>query len=101
MREYQRKVEEFAERHDFRGTTAFRILDLVSEVGELVKDATKSASYGIEEEKLEVKKDEVGDILFSLFRVCNDLGIDAEEALEDALEKYEKRMDERGDPGSV
>lgn len=98
--EEQQKVAEFIEEYDMDGTSEFRILDLVSEVGEVAKDATKSAGYGTEPENLSVKKDEIGDVLFSLLAVAESLEIDAGEALEIALEKYEKRIDEKGDPGS-
>lgn len=100
MNSKQEEVAEFMDKHDMEGTVEFRIMDLVSEVGEVVKDATKSAEYGLEKENLEVKEDEIGDVLFSLLAVCNDLDIDAEEALETALNKYEDRINEKGDPGS-
>jgi NTP pyrophosphatase (non-canonical NTP hydrolase) len=96
----QDKVAEFIEEHEMDGTLEFRILDLVSEVGEIAKDATKSADYGKEPEKLSVKKDEIGDVLFSLLAVAESLDIDAGEALDTALEKYEKRIKEKGDPSS-
>ncbi len=100
MREQQQEVQRFMEKHELGGKTAFRLLDLVSEIGEVAADATKSSGYGENPDDLEVKKDEIGDVLFSLLAVSNDLDIDAEEAFEDAMEKYERRMDEKGDPGS-
>ncbi|MFB6115712.1 MAG: MazG nucleotide pyrophosphohydrolase domain-containing protein [Candidatus Nanohalobium sp.] len=100
MKKEQERVAEFMEDNDLGGTTAFRLLDLVSEVGEVAKDATKTSEYGESPEDLDVKKDEIGDVLFSLLAVSNDLGIDAEEAFNDAIEKYEERMNEKGDPGS-
>jgi len=100
MNNQQEKVAEFMEKHELGGTSAFRLLDLVSEVGEVAKDATKSAEYGESPEELDVKKDEIGDVLFSLLAVSNDLGIDVEEAFQEAMNKYEKRLDEGGDPGS-
>ena len=96
----QEQVEKFIEEHDLEGTTAFRILDLAAEVGEIASDATKSADYGLEEEELEVKRDEIGDALFSLLAVASDLEIDAGEALDDSLEKYRERISESGAPGS-
>lgn len=98
--EEQKKVEEFVEKHDMEATSAFRVLDLVAEVGEIASDAAKSADYGMKEGELEVKKDELGDALFSLISVANDLGIDLEEALDESLEKYEARIEEKGDAGS-
>ena len=96
----QEEVRRFVESNNLEGETAYRLLDLVSEVGEVVKDATKSADYGNSKEDLEVKEDEIGDVLFSLLTVCNDLDIDPEKSLETALEKYEDRIDEKGDPSS-
>lgn len=100
MKEKQQEVQSFIEKHDLEGETAYRILDLVAEVGEIAADAAKSSDYGVSEENLEVKKDEIGDAFFSLFAVSSDLGIDAEEALEQALLKYQERMETKGDPGS-
>jgi NTP pyrophosphatase (non-canonical NTP hydrolase) len=98
--EEQEKVADFIEEYDMDGTAEFRILDLVSEVGEVAKDATKSAGYGTDPENIPVKKDEIGDVLFSLLAVAESLNIDAEEALDTALEKYRERIDGKGDPGS-
>ncbi|WEL20043.1 MazG nucleotide pyrophosphohydrolase domain-containing protein [Candidatus Nanohalococcus occultus] len=100
MRDAQRRVEEFVRENQLRGKTAFRILDLAAEIGEIAGDAAKSAGYGVKEDEIEVKEDEIGDALFSLLRVASDLGIDAEEALEKSLAKYKSRIEEKGDPGS-
>lgn len=101
MKNSQEKVQEFLEENHLEGTTAFRILDLVSEVGEIASDATKTADYGISEEEIDVKEDEIGDALFSLLAVASDLGIDAEEALEKSIQKYRERIENSGSPGSV
>lgn len=100
MKEEQERVQDFMEKHDMEGTTPFRIIDLFAEVGEIASDAAKSADYGSSEESLDVKEDEFGDVLFSLFAVANDLGIDLDEAFETAIEKYESRIEEKGDAGS-
>lgn len=96
----QEKVAEFIDEQDLEGTTAFQILDLAAEIGEIAADAAKSANYGTEPENLDVKEDEIGDALFSLFAVAESLDIDAGEALEAALEKYRRRIEETGDAGS-
>ena len=96
----QEKVEEFIAENDLEGTTAFRILDLAAEIEEIASDAAKSADYGMAEEELEVKEDEIGDAIFSLLAVASDLGIDAGNALEKSLEKYSKRIEDSGNPGS-
>jgi len=96
----QEKVAKFIDRQGLEGTTAFQILDLAAEVGEIAADAAKTAEYGTAADELEVKEDEIGDALFSLLAVANSLEIDAKEALDAALEKYRDRIEEKGDPGS-
>ncbi|MFT4892256.1 MAG: NTP pyrophosphatase (non-canonical NTP hydrolase) [Candidatus Nanohaloarchaea archaeon] len=96
----QDKVAEFVEKHEMEATSAFRVLDLVAEVGEIASDAAKSAEYGMREEELDVSEDELGDAFFSLLAVANDLEIDLGEALDKSMKKYGERIDEKGDPGS-
>lgn len=100
MKEQQNRAAEFAEKNNLESPLEYRALDFISEAGEIAKDITKSAEYGETPEKADVKKDEIGDVMFSLFLLAEELGIDAEEAFEQAIEKYEKRVEEKGDPGS-
>src|SRR6056297_3329017 len=96
----QRKVETFLAEHEMDADPAYRILDLASEVGELAKDANESTDYGASPEELDVNADELGDALFSLLAVAESLDVDAETALDEALAKYEQRIEATGDPGS-
>jgi len=97
----QEKVADFIDEHDLNGRAEFRILDLVSEVGEVAKDASKSTGYGERPEYIEIKKDEIGDVLFSLLALAESLDIDSDEALKMAIEKYESRIETKGSPDSV
>lgn len=96
----QRKVSEFAAEHELEGKPAFRILDLAAEVGEIAADATKSTGWGTKPDGLAVETDEIGDALFSLLLVAESLDIDAGEALDEALKKYEHRITETGSASS-
>jgi len=98
--EAQDRVAAFSDRHDLEGRPAYRALDLASEVGEIAGDAAKSTTYGEHPEDLRVKRDELGDALFSLLSLCNSLDVNADEALDEAIEKYEQRIEARSDPGS-
>lgn len=100
MNESQERVAEFLDEHGLEAAPGFRLLDLVSEVGEMAGDATKSSDYGLSPEDMDVSQDEVGDALFSLLAVATGLGVDAGEALEAALEKYRDRIEQKGDPSS-
>ena len=96
----QRKVADFAEEHELQGEIAYRILDLEAEIGEIAADATKSTNWGTSPEDLEIKSDEIGDALFSLLLVAESLEVDAGEALDEALEKYQARIAETGSASS-
>ena len=61
----------------------------------------KATSYRKEQFKLrDAMKIELGDLTFSLIAIANQLNIDLEEALNLVLEKYEKRIKEKGSPSS-
>lgn len=99
MRE-QEKVEDFIEEHDLNTRAEFRMLDLISEIGEVAKDANESTDYGKNPDELEIKRDEIGDVFFSLLALAESLDIDAGEALNEALEKYRGRIKDKGPPSS-
>lgn len=97
----QEAVTAFVAEHDLESDPAYRILDLAAEVGEIAADATKSTEWGDDPEALDVTEDELGDALFSLLAVANALDVDAGAALDDALEKYRRRIRETGTASSV
>ncbi|MDG5758579.1 MazG-like family protein [Natronococcus sp. A-GB1] len=100
MNDSQQRVAAFVDDHDLETPPEFRLLDLVSEIGELAKDANESTAYGAEPDKLDINGDELGDALFALLALADGVGIDADEALEEAFEKYERRLEEDGSAGS-
>ena len=98
----QKNVEKFLKEYSLGTSVEARFIDLVSEVGELGKEILKGNDYGKTPHKNSLKlKDEMGDCLFSLLALCCESGIDAEEALQGALEKYKKRFSDKGDIGSL
>ena len=100
MEDAQRRVAEFVETHDIDAPPEFRLLDLVSELGELAKDANVSTDYGDAPDAFELSEDELGDALFALLALAESVDADANEALETALSKYEDRLAETGEAGS-
>jgi NTP pyrophosphatase (non-canonical NTP hydrolase) len=97
----QKRVADFVREHGLEIALQDRMLDLVSEVGELSKEVLKGTAYG---RKPFVPNgewsEELGDVFFSLLCVANSTGVDAEQALAAVLEKYRKRMVQRGEIGS-
>lgn len=100
--ELQKRVEEFVEEHQLSTSLEVRILDLLSELGELSKEVLKSSSYGQNDfVTSKAFEDEFGDLLFSLICMANSAGVNMEKALENSLKKYKKRMTDGGQIGSL
>ena len=98
--EEQREVAEFVERHGIETSLEFRLLTLVEEIGEIAEDAVETTRYGEQPGKIDVSDEELGDVLFTVLQIANAANIDAGRALERALEKYDERIDETGNPSS-
>lgn len=96
----QERVAEFVDDHGLDCPPAYRLLDLAAEIGELAADANDATGYGADPEALSVNRDELGDALFSLLALADDLGVDADAALDESLEKYESRLAETGEAAS-
>ena len=96
----QQKVKDFVNKNNLDSPTEFRVLDLVSETGEVAKEILKMTNYGNSKLKIndEVKL-ELGDVLYSLLVVANKLDINLDDSLNLVLAKYEKRLS-KGSAGS-
>lgn len=101
MQSLHDRVKTFVERHSIGADARSRLLDLVSEVGELAKEHLRSSEYGKQEFKpTEEWTGELGDVLFSLVCLANATGVDLDSAIRQAMDKYEQRLESRGDAGS-
>ncbi len=97
----QRKVAGFVEAHGMELSPEYRLLDLVSEIGETAKAVLKETDYGRTQFQPTAEwADELGDTLFALICLANATGVDLEEALDRVLDKYRDRLDATGDAGS-
>lgn len=100
LSELQNEIQRFVEEHKLDSPAEFRVLDLVSEVGEVSKEILKMTGYGTKPlQKNEEVKSELGDVLYSLIVVANKLNVDLNKALNLVLQKYKKRL-EKGSAGS-
>ncbi|SEV94004.1 MazG nucleotide pyrophosphohydrolase domain-containing protein [Halobacterium jilantaiense] len=95
----QARVAAFLDAHDLRAPPENRVLDLASEVGELAKNVNETTDYGTTD-GVDVDRDELGDALFCLLALADELDYDAGDALDEALAKYDARLDESGTAGS-
>ncbi len=100
--EIQDKINRFTKNKDINSSVNIRIIDLVSEVGELSKEVLKGTDYGSKEfSKTKEWESEIGDVFFSLICIANETDINLESCLNYVLDKYEKRFVAKGDLGSV
>lgn len=101
VNEWQRKVVEFEQRSGQTASVEHRLIDLVSEVGELAKEVLKGNQYGKETFKITDEwLLELGDCIYSLCSLANLTHCNLEQALEAALAKYEHRFSKKGNSSS-
>ncbi len=101
MKTFQRRVADFVDEHKLDADVAHRLLDAMSEFGEVAKEALKASRYGSTTfSPTRDWADELGDLLFSVICVANKTGVDLEDALDRALKKYEERIRQRGEAAS-
>jgi NTP pyrophosphatase (non-canonical NTP hydrolase) len=98
---FQKAVAEFVQEHQLEASVEARLIDLLSEMGELAKEALKGSDYGKTAfTQTPAWEEELADAFFSLVCLANSTDVDLEKALEYALAKYETRLSEKGDAGS-
>lgn len=102
MLDLQEDVRSFCEHQELVLRPEERALDLVSEVGEVAKEMLERTDYGAEPPRRRPETtEELGDAAFSLLALASELGIDLEEAVRGALDKYRRRLEASRDaPGS-
>jgi len=103
MLELQNKVDKFNKlAHGNTKTPVHaRLLDCISELGELSKEYLKSTDYGDKDFNLHDDFElELGDTIYSLLSLANELDIDVEEAVDKVLDKYKLRLSKTNSIGS-
>ena len=101
MKELQEEVLKFTQKYNLNGSPEIRYIDLTSEVGELGKEILLGNNYGEKQfTKTENLESEIGDTLFSLICLSNELNVDLDSAIEKVITKYENRFDKAGTVGS-
>ena len=101
LNEIQTKVAHFVADHQIETDLKSRMLDMVSEIGELSKEILKSTDYGKKSFTPDADwENELGDTLFSLICIANQTDVNLSSALDKTLEKYQNRFGKKGDMGS-
>ena len=100
MKEIQEKIKQFCKENNLESSAEHRVLDTMSELGEVAKEILKMSNYGKKPiEYKEELKHELGDVFYSLITLANTFDIDLEDALKQVLEKYKERL-KKGSAGS-
>jgi len=101
MKKIQKQIKEFCKENNLESPIEHRVLDLVSETGEISKEVLKMSNYGrkklIPNEKIRL---EIGDTFYSLITIANYFNVDLEEALKIVTQKYKDRINKKGSAGS-
>lgn len=101
LTDLQEQVAAFTQSHSLNADLPSRLLDLLSELGELAKEALKGSDYGKTPHIItDSWHEELGDVFFSLICLANQTGVDLEESLTKVLAKYQQRIDERATAAS-
>lgn len=101
MKALQEKVGQFVERYGLETSVEARLFDLTAEVGELAKEVLKGSRYGKSPLTLgDEWGGEMGDVFFALICLANSTEVDLDAALMGVLEKYQRRLGDKGDAGS-
>lgn len=101
MNKNQQIVSEFIRLNNLDTSPEIRLLDLVSELGELSKELIKSTDYGSKQMKVSKGiSNELGDTFFSLIALSNQFDLDLDIELKSTLDKYNKRIAKSGNPSS-
>ena len=97
IKESQNKIKMFDEARGWESSWDLKdlALNITEEVGELwslVKWIDEEKQKKVVEEKKKEVSDFIGDTLFLLLKIANQTKVDAEKALNNTLDEYEKRM---------
>ena len=99
--DFQDRVARFVAAHDLEAGIEFRLIDLLSELGEVAKEVLKGNQYGRTELiQTTAWEEELADVFFSLICLANTTGVNLNKSLDQVLEKYIDRMQAKGSPGS-
>jgi|SRR5581483_1012909 NTP pyrophosphatase (non-canonical NTP hydrolase) len=102
MPPFQTRVAAFTKAHQLEHDPATRLLDLVSETGEVAKEMLKATQYGAQAfSSADAWRDEMGDVFFALVCLANETGVNLETALQLAIAKYEHRLAQNGSAESA
>ncbi len=101
MNEHRNAVKALATQFGLETHPHIRLLDLSAKLGELSKEYLTLRHYGRKDfEASDAWELELGDVCFSLLCLANVTGVSLEQALQNVIQKYQTRFDNKGTIGS-
>lgn len=98
---WQESATKFASEHNLQHAASVYALDVVSELGEVVKELLLATDYGRRDAEYGAEiAAELGDMLYSLCLLATAVNVDLDAALTATLEKYAQRLRTTGHSGS-
>lgn len=98
LEKYQQEVKETAKKFNFDWSNYVQFIHLVEEVGELGEALTvqqgdrKGGSGENAEADHTSPENEIGDILFTVIELANNLNLDVSEIMEETFARYEIKL---------
>jgi len=97
---HQQLVQDFCLKHHLNYSAETRLLDTLSELGEVAKELLQGSNYGkTSYHRRPELEAELGDLYFAMLTLANSLDLDLETALTETLQKYKHRL-VKGSAGS-
>ena len=90
MKLEQARVAERIQKYGFSMDPQKRLMCLLEEVGELVKEMNRDSG------SREAVQDELGDVLFDLLALTEALDMDAAQALDECIQKLDEQFERTG-----
>ncbi|KAA9398921.1 nucleotide pyrophosphohydrolase [Haloarcula sp. CBA1130] len=96
----QEQVADVLRHSDIDTPPAYRLLDVVAELGDIAAEVNETTGYGTDSAALSIREEDLGDALFALLALCEQLDVDADAALSAAIAKYEGQSGTNGTAAS-
>lgn len=98
----QEEVDIFMNKYGMHIDPEYRAMDVVAECGEVINTVLETTNYGDTIlDRSDKLQDELGDLYFALIAFANSMDIDLNVALDNALKKYEERLESKETPSST
>ena len=95
MKDGQSLVRNYVEKRGIKNNYLSWYIDTINEYGELGRTLLRGNGYFVKDlEVTDEIKEHMGDVIFNMIALANEMNIDLEECLAKALSKYEKMLND-------